>query len=316
MSILKKWMSVLLLTMLAAMLVACGQNADSNEENGNEEASANEENANENEAEELSAEEVYKEALEASQNMESAEVEMDMDQAMDMGDGETVTTSTSSSVEMTMDPLAMYQEATVTMDEEGMDSETEMYLVDDEMYMHEPEMDEWIKMDSDMMGDLSEMMDQQDPEEQLKIFEDAMSEFEMEETDDTYMLEIAADGDEFTELVQELAEESMPPEMLEQMEAEGIDLFEQMDINNVEYEMSIDKDSFDVNSIKMDMDMDMEVEEEEMNIQQTVDADYVSINEIDSIEIPEDVKEDAMDQEEFQEKMQEELGGEDLEEEF
>lgn len=316
MRVLKKWMSILLLTMLAAVLVACGQNADSNEGNGNEAASAKEENANEDEAEERTAEEVYKEALEASQKMESAEVEMDMDQTMDVGDGDTMTTSTSSTVEMTMDPLAMYQKATVTMDEEGMDSETEMYLVDDEMYMQNPEMDEWIKMDSDMMGDLSGMMDQQDPEEQLKIFEDAKSEFDMEETDDTYVLEITADGDEFTELVQELAEESMPPEILEQMEAEGIDLFEQMDINNVEYEMHVDKESFDINSFKMDMDMDMEIEDEKMNIQQAVDAEYVSINEIDSIEVPEDVKEDAMDQEEFQEKLQEEFGGEDLEGEF
>lgn len=316
MRVLKKWMSILLLTMLAAVLVACGQNADSNEGNGNEAASAKEENANEDEAEERTAEEVYKEALEASQKMESAEVEMDMDQTMDVGDGDTMTTSTSSTVEMTMDPLAMYQKATVTMDEEGMDSETEMYLVDDEMYMQNPEMDEWIKMDSDMMGDLSGMMDQQDPEEQLKIFEDAKSEFDMDETDDTYVLEITADGDEFTELVQELAEESMPPEILEQMEAEGIDLFEQMDINNVEYEMHVDKESFDINSFKMDMDMDMEIEDEKMNIQQAVDAEYVSINEIDSIEVPEDVKEDAMDQEEFQEKLQEEFGGEDLEGEF
>src|SRR5699024_6386049 len=157
--------------------------------------------------------------------------------AIDKGDGETVTTSTSSSVEMTMDPLDMYQEATVTKDEEGIDSETEMYLVYYEMYMHEPEMDEWIKMDSDMMGDLSEMMAQQDPEEQLKIFEDAMSEFEMEETDDTYMLEIAADGDEFTELVQELEEESLPHERLGLVEAEGINSFEKVDMITGSYEL-------------------------------------------------------------------------------
>ncbi|HLR54775.1 MAG TPA: DUF6612 family protein, partial [Pseudogracilibacillus sp.] len=297
----KKWIGVLFLTFLAAVLVACGENADPNETNGNEEANANEEN--EEETGDLSAEDVYKKAMEASAEMESAEVEMDMDQTMDSGDGESMKTSTSSTMELVMDPVAFYQEATTSMDMDGekMDSETKMYFVDDEMYMHESEMDEWIKMDSGMMGDLSEMVDQQDPEEQLKIFEDVMSDFEMEETGDTYILEMEADGDEFTELVQEFAEENMPPEMLEQMEAEGVDMFEQMEINNVDYEMTLDKESFDIDNLKMDMDMDMEVEGENLNTQQNIDMDYISINEVDAIEIPEDVKDEAMDEEEFQE---------------
>src|SRR5699024_3383032 len=97
----KKWIGVLFLTFLAAVLVACGENADPNETNGNEEANANEEN--EEETGDLSAEDVYKKAMEASAEMESAEVEMDMDQIMESGDGESMKTSTSSTMELVMD---------------------------------------------------------------------------------------------------------------------------------------------------------------------------------------------------------------------
>src|SRR5699024_11351491 len=106
----------------------------------------------------------------------------------------------------------------------------------------------------------------------------------------------------------EYEQQNMVTEMKEKMQAEEIDMFEQKEIKNVEYEMTIDKESFDIDNLKMDMEMDMEVEGENLNTQQNIDMDYISINEVDAIEIPEDVKDEAMDEEEFQEQIEEEFG--------
>src|SRR5699024_11385509 len=86
---------------------------------------------------------------------------------------------------------------------------------------------------SDLMGDLGDLTNQQDPAEQLKMFQEFVSDFDFEQTEDEFILKLTADGEEFTSVMREMAKESMPPEIAEGMAEEGLDVFEQMDINNM-----------------------------------------------------------------------------------
>src|SRR5699024_11465991 len=100
-------------------------------------------------------------------------------------------------------------------------------------------------------------------------------------------------------VVREMAKQLKPAEIAEGMAEEGLDVFEQMHINNMSYDMYLDNETFDLMNFKMDMDMDLEVEGESSNINQTIQAEYVSINETDQIEVPDVVKVSANDESEL-----------------
>src|SRR5699024_6008671 len=132
------------------------------------------------------AEEVYQKAMEASEAIESAEMDMIISQVMesDSGMGE-MTMDMDMSATITMDPLEMYQQGSMSMDMDGMpvDTEIEMYMTEEGMYMYEAMSQTWLKMDSSLMPmELSNM--EQDPSEQLELLESFVDDVEFVEEDD------------------------------------------------------------------------------------------------------------------------------------
>ena len=73
------------------------------------------------------------------------------------------------------------------------------------------------------------------------------------------------------------------------------EVMENMEVKSLEYEIFIDKKTFYTNAFNMKMDMTMEVEGEEMHIDQKVKADISKINEIDTIKIPQEILDNAVD---------------------
>lgn len=282
---LKKWYMMLVIGMVALVLAACGDE---------------------------SAEEVYTESLDAAEDMESAEATMDMTQNMDMGEEGTMDVDSSFDMKMTMDPLAMHMDGTTSMsegddDEDNndmdaampgmdMDIDMEIYMVDDAMYMHNEMMGGWLKMENDDMDMIEELAGQEpDPVEQMELFEDYTDNFSLDESDDVYTITLEADGEEFDDLFEEMLEENASTEMLDEMGEEGQEILDNADVDSIDVEIEVDKESYELVTYDMDMDMSMEVEGEEMDVSQTIETEYSEINEVDSIEVPDDVKDEAED---------------------
>jgi hypothetical protein len=296
---------VLLAGVMAMVLAAC---SDSSEPTGgtNDDAETEETEAQDKDKEqekELTAEEVYEKALEASENLESAEVKMDMQQTMEAGDGSgSMKTDSKFDTEMTMDPLAMHMKGVTKMEMEGADEDMpdmdmEIYMVDGAMYLYSEQIGDWMKMDGASMDAIEDMAGQQpDPSEQLEMVKDYTNDMDFEEKDNAYVLKLDTDGEKFNELMQEMIEENMPEELLEQMGEEGQEALDNMKIHSMSMEYVIDKETFDISSMTVNMDMTMKAEDEELHITQTVKADYANINGVDAIEVPEDVKENAIEQ--------------------
>lgn len=301
----KRWLLVLLAGVMAMVLAAC---SDSSEPTGgtNDDAETEETEAQDKDKEqekELTAEEVYEKALEASENLESAEVKMDMQQTMEAGDGSgSMKTDSKFDTEMTMDPLAMHMKGVTKMEMEGADEDMpdmdmEIYMVDGAMYLYSEQIGDWMKMDGASMDAIEDMAGQQpDPSEQLEMVKDYTNDMDFEEKDNAYVLKLDTDGEKFNELMQEMIEENMPEELLEQMGEEGQEALDNMKIHSMSMEYVIDKETFDISSMTVNMDMTMKAEDEELHITQTVKADYANINGVDAIEVPEDVKENAIEQ--------------------
>lgn len=274
----RKWFVISVIGVVALVLAACGNE---------------------------SAEDVYSKAMDAAEEMESAEATMDMTQTMDFGDEGSMDVDSSYDMEMTMDPLAMHMDGTTSIggddDTAGMsglgDMDMELYMVDDMMYMYNGMMGSWMKMDGADVDMIEELAGQQpDPAEQIEMIEDYMDDISFEESDDAYVLTLKADGDEFDELFQEMLEENMSGEMLGEMGAEEQEMLDNMEIHSMSMEIGIDKDSYDMKTYDVDMDMTMKIAGEEMNISQTLKSEYSNINNVDPIEVPDDVKDEAVEQ--------------------
>ncbi|WP_339215669.1 DUF6612 family protein [Ornithinibacillus sp. FSL M8-0202] len=269
----KKWIVTVFLVMVSIGLAACGENAEN----------------------------VFNKALEASENMESAEVSIKLDQELSVGDEGKITITSDLQGSVINDPIAMHQKGIMSMSmdipglgsEVPLDMETEMYLVDGEMYMFESLTGEWVKMDSSMIPLETVTANQPDVSEQLNMMEKYVEDFEFDQVDNEYVFKLTADGEGFKELSQEMLDEYLPEELTAEL-GDLSQLFKDMEIKNLYIEMVIDKETYDLKRYNMDMEMSMTVEGETIDMVQHVKSEYKNMNNIDSIEVPQDVKDGAV----------------------
>ncbi|SET16868.1 hypothetical protein SAMN05216389_106140 [Oceanobacillus limi] len=271
----KKWIISFALMTLAIGLVACGSE---------------------------SAEEVYTNAMEAAEEMESAEFVMEMNQQMGLPEDGEMSIESEMEGSMIVDPIAMHQKGTISMTMEGeglgsmppMDMETETYLVGEEFYMYESTMGQWMKLDNSTLPLDALMAEQPDTKEQLEMLEEYVEELEFEEKDQEYVFHLSADGEGFKELTEEMLEEYMPEELTAELGAVS-EVLDNMDIDNLNIEIVIDKETYELIQYNLDMSMVMTIEGEEVSITQQVNSEYKGINTVDTIEVPQDVKDSAVD---------------------
>lgn len=284
----RKWMIAVIAILFTITFTACQDTATPTE-------GTNDENTSE-----LTAEDVFEKALTVAEEMESAEVLMGMKQTMESPDEESMSTEGEFTIQMTMDPVAMHQDGSLTFDMAGMpaqDINMEMYMTDDAIYMYEDDLGEWIKLDS-MMGDMLDMMgaQQQDPAEEMKMLEKYVDDLQFEQTEDTFIFKLDVDSDKFNNLMEEMIDEAFPPEMMELLEDDDFDVMENIEVNHLSYDMVLDKESYDMITYDIDMSMTIKVEDFEVTVDQTINTEYSNINEIDEIEVPQDVIDNAVDQ--------------------
>ncbi|MBT2215313.1 hypothetical protein KK120_05670 [Virgibacillus dakarensis] len=288
----KKWMLLIVAGVLALVLAACNKTAEPTEGTSKEKES------------DLTAEEVYTKALETSEKMESAEVSMNLKQRMESeADSVAMDTESKFDTKMTMDPMAVYLKGTTKMTMDGSEEkmpemDMEMYMVDDGMYMFSDQLGggNWLKMEGASMDAIQEMAGQQpNPSDQLKMLKDYAKDLSFEQSDNEFILKLSADGEKFNDLMQQTIKDSLPPELMQQMGEEGKQALENTKINSMNYEITIDKETFEMKTFNMDMDMAMEQNGSALNIVQNMESEYSNINKVDAIEVPADVKENAID---------------------
>lgn len=232
--------------------------------------------------------------------MESAEVDMKLEQQISSeADGVAMDTESDFTTKMTLDPLATHLKGTTKMNMAGTENlpamEMEMYLVDNAMYVFSDQMGQWMKMEGASMEMIQQMAGQQpDPSQQLKMLKDYADQLSFEQSSDEFILKLKADGEKFNELIQEMLKEQMPPELMQEMGEEEQQAIEDMKVNSMSFELYLDKETYQMNKFNMDMDMTMQPEGDAINIVQKVDSTYSNINNIDKIEVPEEVKNDAV----------------------
>lgn len=283
----KKTLLMALASLLTIGLMACGDSGDAKTESG------------------LTAAEVYEQTFEAMEDMESATTTIDINQdigmseqdlnvEMDMGmDGEIIT-----------DTNEMHQNMEMSLGGEGLggineDIAMEFYVTEDAFYLHTPENDDdWVKLDSSELDMLDGMLDQQeDPTAQIEVLEEFSEDLSLEEDDNNYELKLTADADaeSFDELIEKTIGDSIANDMMGGIGGD-FDITEDMEVHDLTYEMVIDKETFHLVNFDLNMDLTIKIEGESADLEQTMSASYEDINEIDAIEVPQDIVDNAIEQ--------------------
>ncbi|MGD6858167.1 DUF6612 family protein [Bacillus infantis] len=296
MYILKKILSLAASLILLFMLAACNQTAapvsegNNTEENGT--AAENGEIA-ENESD-LTLEEVLNKTTEASENLNSFSVDMTMDQMISAGqEEENMNISSDIQMDVVTEPMAFYQKTAMSQDQSGETYETESYFTEEGMFMYDPAGETWMKFPKEMSDQLIQMSGQQtNPAEELKKLQEFTDDFTFEQDDNHFILKLKASGEKFTELMKETMADTLPPEM-----AADEEVFNNMKIENVEYTILVDKETFYPSALNMDMTMEMAVEGQTVSLNQKIEGKYSDYNEVKEITIPQEVLDTAVEME-------------------
>ncbi len=297
----KKWLQGFAIGFLALSLAACSDSADETpdvdklEEMETTDSGAVEDTdsimKDKEVEEELTTEEVFEKAQEASDHLKSMHAKMFIKQhikAPDMG------MDMESNIEMDMDvvqePMQMHQVMKMDMGEEGV-ADIELYMTEAGFFMKDPTSDTWMKLPAELYEELSTSMSgDADPNLDLAQLEEYADDFTVEETEKEYVLKLKASGDKFNALIQDQLSS------MEGIDESAIDTLENMTIHQLEYEIFIDKETFNTNAFNMVMDMEMSEEGSTVRIVQDMKAEISQINEMEEIIVPQEIIDAAVEQ--------------------
>ncbi|KPB04186.1 DUF6612 family protein [Bacillus sp. CHD6a] len=303
-----KALKMMLVGILAVMLLtACGNssNGASGNAEGNAEAeeTTNQETTNaaseeekvdtteETEAQKaLTAEEVLQKSTEAMSGLSSYSMEMISDQEISMANEETIKMVTTTKTDMSLNPMAMYQVTSIE-DADGMmeGMENVSYFSEAGFFVYDSMAGQWYKMPEEFTAQLNAMSEMQgNPAEQLEMLKDYTDKITMTEEEDHYVLNFEGSGEQFNEMAGIIGG-MMGDGMGEMMQ----EMLSMMTVNQLNYLVHIDKESFYQTKVLLNMDMEMDVDGEKVSSIQVMDSTLTNFDEVGEITVPQEVIDSA-----------------------
>ena len=244
------------------------------------------------------AQQIFDETMERQKELTSASATMDVSQTMTVSmDGETgeIVTLTKGTVDAVFDPIAMAMDANVSTDFMGepMELPVNMYINEtDGMYLEDTTSNTWMKLPSEQFDTIMNNTDVQiDQTAQLEQLQQFVEDFTMEETDASYVLTLNLDDEKFNSLVKEQAAGALGDSGTEADNA----ALESIQVSDGLYKLTIDKETYDLTNVIMDFFMTIEVEGEKMEMDTSSNITYTEFNHLQSIDIPQDIIDSAVD---------------------
>ncbi|NLY21371.1 MAG: hypothetical protein GXZ08_08830 [Tissierellia bacterium] len=258
----KKIFMLLLVMILTFSLVACGKGEGGNAGGGTK----------------LSPEEIIDKQMAASESMESGKMKMNLTMEMTAEGEESFTIESVTDTEFTMDPLVMKME--MSMGIEGESMTTLMYLDKDDMHVQIPGTDMWQTIPAEMSGmNIEETLESYSTEEISQILKEHIKDVKIEEVDNHYIINYSGNGDMLKELVAQMMNSTFPED--------GIEELEDLDITEFTYTNKIDKNTFLPVYSEANFKMTVTSEGQKVDINQTQIMEFLEINSIDEIVLPE-----------------------------
>ncbi|MFS1517530.1 DUF6612 family protein [Bacillus sp. SCS-151] len=229
---------------------------------------------------------LFNKSMEAAKDLNSFSVDMVMDQTIEVGT-ESMPQNMEIYLDMVQEPLTMYQQMSISMGD-MMNIDTESYFTDEGFFMYDSMSNMWQKLPSEQFENIMQMADnQQSPINSLKQMEKFVDDFELIEEDSQYIFKLSSTDEKMKDLITSM----IPQDQLAGAGmADDIDqLMENMTISTLEYEITIDKETYYPKNISMIMDSTMTMEGETVGFYQEMTGEYSNFNEVNEISVPDEV---------------------------
>lgn len=273
----KKFFTILSVSAVALVLTACNNSATPTKDT--------------TATSKLTLEQVYDKAMERQVDIKSMSANIDMSQVLQFGADEgsmEMNIDSQMDIDMVANPLAMHLSGTMSMPDlfsngtENSSMPIEMYMKQDQgFFMKEPTSESWMKIPNEQFDAILEQTaSSTNAKEQLEQLKQYIDDFTFEQTDDTYLLTLNAKGDQFKELIQSEMNKSLPT---------NNNSLTDLTIENANYTIVIDKETFDTNKIDMNFNLKMNMEGQDSTIKTKTVVTYSEINHLDTIDIPQSI---------------------------
>lgn len=245
--------------------------------------------------ESLTLAQVFAKTTEASKDLKSVHSEMEIDQNMNIpGQDSTMDTHSNLSVDIVLNPMAMHQKMKMdikggdaSVQDQGMD--VEAYLAKEGFFLYDPTTKQWMKMPEELSKQILQMPEQQaNPAEQLKQLQKFTDDFSFKQNDTQFILNLKASGEKFDQFLKENAKKLMPDAL-----KQSADAFNNIKFKNVNYEIFIDKKTFNITALNMKQEMEMAMEGQKLTLKQEMKGTYSNYNQLSEIKVPQEVIDNA-----------------------
>lgn len=233
----------------------------------------------------LSAEEILQKSSEKMEELTSYQINSTAEQQMKADGEEDVHVTTETVMQLTQEPLSFKEEASIQMTG-GADmlSYTSYFHEAEGLFIEDPMIGGWIRLPEENQEEILAMTDSQvHPEEQLQLFQEYVSEVELETTEEEYIIHLQGETLELQEIMEQLGGATM--ENFDEM----MEMLDEVEINSFEYTANIDQKTYFQKEASIVLSLTFTENGETMDMEQTTEMTMSNFNEIEEIEIPVEV---------------------------
>lgn len=271
----KKWLWGVGISLLTVVLVGCGKETDTKTS-----GTSDQKTEQTTTSKKLAPKEVLAEAQKNATAIKSGELTTTTAMTMDISGKQTAST-TVNVIQFTSDPFMTKTESTIKSGDTEMKATS--YMDKSNMYFQTPGADTWqvqelsalnINVD-DLAGTFSNAST-------YTSLEDVADSLTAKEAGETYVLEFSGSGDEITDLVLGILEQSGSSD-------DAASHADSIKVNSFTYSCILEKETFLPISFESQMDYEIASEDDPIKSTQTQSGSYDKINQIDAIELPAEV---------------------------
>ncbi|MFB5660931.1 DUF6612 family protein [Alteribacillus sp. HJP-4] len=302
-----------LLTFVCVLFFAGCMSDEDPDDNGSEPAPPDpEEEPEEQEEEPAEAEDVLAEAIQVQEDLESYVIDTNMNQTIQYDDEEKLTNTYRSTAAVNLEPMRYHENSVIDNDpnDENPDEDNvvslERYYTEEGFYIFESDEEEWVQIPDEFVEDIQATENRFDnPARTLNTIETYGEDFEIEERENKNHITFSGEEEPQQQIALQMVS-MVNRDFSTTME----DILFMSEIESIDYELIIDQETNEVDSIRMDLTLLMNNDEgETYQSTHTIVAHYSSYNEAEEVEIPDYIIEQANDLD-----LQEFSGFEDMEE--
>ncbi|SDP77447.1 DUF6612 family protein [Halobacillus aidingensis] len=240
-------------------------------------------------------EKIMSEASEVNKDLQSYAVKTETEQVIKMGkqgnnglpEGGIPIQSTIDAVHQ-VEPMAFHQTI------ESMGQTTEQYYTDKGLYMTNPAGDGWVKAPEKVLEQLQALnVNSQTPAEQMEFLEEYTEDFQLTSEEGHYILTFQSEGENVQKLMEDSLKETLPSGQLPEKLLEGLT------VNDLEYTMKIDQDTYYPEMFHLDMNLEIEEDGEQVELKQSIYSEFSRFNEIEEIVVPQNILNQAEEMEDM-----------------